>query len=105
MAIDTVQKGDYSHPFQFQDQRTGKVGYKFTYLKTRIPPHKASLEQDFAKIQEAAQEDKTRRALSEWFEKKTKNTFVHVNSEFATCEELQMWNTPANENLASSKED
>ena len=105
MAIDTLKEGQLSRPYPFQDPRTGKSGYKFTYLKTRIPPHKASLEQDFAKIQEAAQEDKTRRSLSEWFEKKTKNTFVHINNEFATCDELQMWITPASENLASSKED
>lgn len=72
MAIDTLQQGDFSRPFQFQDQRTGKMGYKFTFLKTRIAPHKASLEQDFAKIQEAAQEDKTRRRLSKWFEEKPK---------------------------------
>lgn len=102
MAIDTLQKGDYSHPFQFQDQRTGKVGYKFTYLKTRIPPHKASLEQDFAKIQEAAQEDKTRRKLSEWFEEKTKSIFVHITEDFGICDELQMWVTDPNE-LASKE--
>ncbi|WP_317163517.1 peptidylprolyl isomerase [Sphingobacterium endophyticum] len=105
IAIDSLEAGQVSKPYQFQDPRSGKSGYKFTYLKTRIPPHKASLEQDFAKIQEAAQEDKTRRSLSEWFEKKTKNTFVHINSEFATCDELQMWITNDTNNLASSKED
>ncbi len=105
MAIDTLKEGGVSKPYQFQDPRSGKSGYKFTYLKTRIPPHKASLEQDFAKIQEAAQEDKTRRSLSEWFEKKTKNTFVHINSEFATCDELQMWMTPETNNIASTKDE
>jgi len=103
MAIDTLQAGQFSRPYQFQDQRTGKPGYKFTYLKTRIAPHKASLEQDFAKIQEAAQEDKTRRSLSEWFEKKTKTIFIHINSEFANCDELQMWMSPQQEGLASSQ--
>ncbi|MGO3654423.1 MAG: peptidylprolyl isomerase, partial [Sphingobacterium sp.] len=97
MAIDTLQQGDFSRPFQFQDQRTGKMGYKFTFLKTRIAPHKASLEQDFAKIQEAAQEDKTRRRLSKWFEEKTKTTFVHIRTEFGACEELQMWLTDPTE--------
>lgn len=104
MAIDTLQQGDYSQPFQFQDQRTGKVGYKFTYLKTRIAPHVASLEQDFAKIQEAAQEDKTRRRLSEWFETKTKSTFVHITNEFETCDELQMWLSDPNELAAKEEE-
>lgn len=104
MAIDTLKQGDYSHPFQFQDQRTGKVGYKFTYLKTRIAPHKASLEQDFAKIQEAAQEDKTRRKLSEWFEEKTKSTFVHISNDFGTCDELQMWRQDPDDELAAKEE-
>jgi len=97
MAIDTLKAGQYSKPYQFQDPRTGTIAYKFNILKTRVPPHKASLDQDFAKIQEAAQEDKTRRSLSEWFEKKTKNTFVHVNEEFASCPELELWITPAND--------
>ena len=105
IAIDSLKEGQLSRPYQFQDPRTGKSGYKISYLKKRIPPHEANLEQDFAKIQEAAQEDKTRRSLSEWFEKKTKNTFVHINPEFATCDELQMWITPASNNLAVSKED
>lgn len=102
MAIDTLQAGGITKPYQFQSQRDGKVGYKFTYLKTRIPPHKASLEQDFAKIQEAAQEDKTRRKLSEWFEKKTKGTFVHINPEYQSCPELQMW--LKEDNIAATKE-
>ena len=102
MAIDTLQPGGITKPYQFQNPRDGKVGYKFTYLKTRIPPHKASLEQDFAKIQEAAQEDKTRRKLSEWFEKKTKGTFVHINPEYQSCPELQMW--LKEDNIAATKE-
>ena len=91
VAIDPLKEGEFSKPFQFQDQRTGKIAYKFNYLKRRIPPHEASLEQDFSKIQEAAQEDKTRRLMSEWFEKKTKNTFVHINEDFNACEELKIW--------------
>ncbi len=100
VAIDPLQPGEYSKPFQFTD-RTGQVAYKFNYLKTRIPPHKASLEQDFAKIQEAAQEDKTRRKLSEWFEKKTKATFVHVSDDFHQCEELKVWLTPTDNDIAA----
>src|SRR5690606_33824968 len=52
-AIDTLQPGEYSRPAQFTD-RTGKTGYRFAYLKSRTPPHQASLDMDFAKIKEAA---------------------------------------------------
>ncbi len=100
IAIDPLKPGEFSKPYQFKD-RTEQVAYKFNYLKTRIPPHTASLEQDFAKIQEAAQEDKTRRKLSEWFEKKTKATFVHVSEDFQTCDELKMWLTPTANDIAA----
>lgn len=94
LAIDPLKPGEYSKPYQYQDQRTGKVGYAFNLLKTRIPPHQASMEQDFAKIQEAAQEDKTRRRMSEWFEKKMKTTFVSINEDFGTCDELKIFRSP-----------
>src|SRR5690606_37368936 len=52
-AIDTLEPGQYSRPSQFTTQAPdNKTGYRFTYLKSRTAPHKANLEQDFAKIKE-----------------------------------------------------
>src|SRR5699024_7275559 len=70
-AIDPLEEGEYSEAFEFTDQRRERM-YKFNYLKTRIPPHEANLEQDFAKIKEAATQDKINRKLSEWFESRQK---------------------------------
>jgi peptidyl-prolyl cis-trans isomerase SurA len=61
------------------------------YLKSRVAPHKANLEQDFAKIQEAARQDKINRKLSEWFEQRKENTFIDINSDFMQCDELKLW--------------
>lgn len=97
LAIDPLKPGEYSKPYQFQDERTGKVGYRFNLLKTRIPPHQASMEQDFAKLKYFAQEDKVRRRMSEWFEKKMKTTFVSINEDFAGCDELRLFQTPASD--------
>ncbi len=49
------------------------------------------MEQDFAKIQEAAQQDKVNRFLSEWFEKRTASTYIHINEDFQTCDDLELW--------------
>lgn len=89
-AIDPLKPGEYSKPEQFTD-KTGEVGYRFNYLKTRIAPHKANLDQDFTKIKDAAKEDKVRRNLSKWFDDKAKNTFIDISDDFGSCEELEKW--------------
>lgn len=90
-SIDPLKPGEYSTPQQFTDPRTGDIGFRFNFLKTRIPPHAANLDQDFAKVQEAAQMDKVNRKLSEWFEMRRLNTYIHINEDFGTCDDLKIW--------------
>lgn len=106
-AIDTLEPGQYSKPYQFvqveEGQSAGKPAFKFNYLRTRIPPHQANLDQDYAKIQQVAQQEKTYRYLSEWFEKKTATTYIHIDEEFGSCEDLKIWfNKDSGEVIASS---
>lgn len=89
-AIDNLQPGEYSKPQQFTAEG-GKVGYRFHYLKSRTAPHQANLDQDFAKIKEAALQDKINRKLSEWFAGRRKVTYIHISEEFNTCDELKIW--------------
>ncbi len=98
-AIDTLQPGQYSRPFQFTDQM-GKSGYRFTYLKSRTPPHQANLDQDFAKIKEAALEDKINRKLSEWFEGRRRVTFININEAYHDCDDLKIWLKESGEAVA-----
>lgn len=89
-AVDPLQPGEYSKSFLTQDQ-TGEQVYKFIYLKSRIPPHRANLNEDYAKIQEAANQDKINRTLSEWFELRKMSTYIDINEEFLKCDELKLW--------------
>lgn len=90
-AIDTLQAGQYSRPAQFTDQRSGKTGYRFMYLKSRTEPHRANLDQDYAKIRDAARQDKINRKLSEWFEERRRTTYIHISDDYAHCDELKIW--------------
>lgn len=90
-AIDPLKARETSKSVLVTDKRTGETSYALYYLKSRIPPHKASLEQDFTKIKEAAKQNKTNIKLSEWFETRKDNTFIDVNSDFMTCQELEDW--------------
>ena len=100
-AIDPLEVGQYSKSFLSTDQM-GEQVYKFVYLKSRIAPHKASLEQDFAKIQEAASQDKVNRKLSEWFEQRKENTFIDINPDFLQCDVLKPWMDKDKEILAQN---
>jgi peptidyl-prolyl cis-trans isomerase SurA len=90
LTIDTMKVGAYSRPELFT-ARDGKQGYRFLYLKSRTEPHRASLDLDFPKIKEVAYQDKVNRALSEWFEKRRRTTYIKLDSEYQTCSNLKLW--------------
>lgn len=90
LVIDTMKIESISKP-DLYTAADGKQGYRILYLKSKIPPHKANLAQDFPKIRDAAQSDKINRTLSEWFEKRRESTYIKIDNEFNTCDELKIW--------------
>lgn len=90
LVVDTMKVGDISKPTLFTGQ-DGKEGYKILYLKSKIPPHKGNLEQDYAKFKERAQQAKVDRILSEWFEKRRENTYIRIDEDYDKCDELKIW--------------
>jgi len=91
LVIDTMKVGSISPPVAFSDPNDGKEGYKILYLKSKIPPHKGNLEQDYTKFKEKAQQEKIDRTISEWFEKRRENIYIKIDEEFADCDELKIW--------------
>src|SRR5690606_14225986 len=96
-AIDPLKPGEVSKPVLYTDKASGEVTYRIYYLKSRIAPHKANLDQDFAKIKEAARQDKVNRTLSEWFETRRESTYIDINPDFLSCGELKIWTSDNNE--------
>ena len=94
LIVDTMKVGHISKPQLFTDQG-GKKSYKIFYLKSTTDAHKANLKQDFPKLKEAALSDKINRTVSEWFEKRRKETFIKIDPEYQACPLLKGWaNTP-----------
>ncbi len=91
VVIDTMKINEISKPVTFQDERDGKSGYKIFLLKSKIPPHKGNLEQDYPKFKERAQKEKEDKIISEWFEKRRETTYIRVDEEFAGCDEMKLW--------------
>jgi peptidyl-prolyl cis-trans isomerase SurA len=90
LTIDTMKVGESSKPQLFTDQ-SGKKSYKILYLKSAADAHKANLKQDFPKIKTAALDYKTNKVISEWFEKRRKETFIKIDPEFQSCPQLTGW--------------
>ncbi len=94
LVIDTMKVGQISSPVLYTDE-TGKQSYRIYLLKSVTDAHRANLEQDFPKLKTAAHEDKLNRAVSEWFEKKRKQTFIKIDPEYKSCPILKDWATPS----------
>jgi len=93
LVVDTMKVGEISKPVLFKDA-SGKSSYKIFYLKTVVNAHKANLAQDFPKIKDAANEAKINRTVSEWFEKRRKETYIRIDPEYQSCPQLKGWNSP-----------
>jgi peptidyl-prolyl cis-trans isomerase SurA len=93
LVVDTMKVGEISKPVAFTAQ-DGKEGYRIVLLKSKIPPHKGNLDQDYAKFKEKAQQQKSDRVLSEWFEKRRLSTYIRIDDEFNQCDELKIWTKP-----------
>lgn len=96
LIVDTLKVGEISKPALFTATQDGKKDYKILYLRSKTDAHKANLTQDFPKLKELAFQDKVNRVVSEWFEKRRKDTYVRIDPEFQTCPQLKTWAVTAN---------
>lgn len=89
-AIDTLEVGEIAGPVKITDQ-SGEVSYKLIQLNSRSQPHRANLQQDYTKIQEAAINKKKADVFDDWAQEVIRNTFIEVIPEFQSCPNLQSW--------------
>ncbi|MCX7987311.1 MAG: peptidylprolyl isomerase [Bacteroidales bacterium] len=76
--------GEISTPFQATDAAKRPV-FKIVKLVNRIEPHKANLKDDYQLIQEMALENKKKKIIKEWIDKKIQSTYIRIDPSFANC--------------------
>lgn len=94
LVTDTMKVGTISKPFLYTGA-DGKKGYKILYLKSTTNAHKANLTQDYPKLKEYASNNKINITVSQWFEKRRKETFIRIDQQYQGCPALKDWSTPA----------
>ena len=78
--VDEMEEGEISEPTEWFTP-TKKRGFNLVYLKKRIAPHQANLEDDYFKIQQAAPQAKQGMALERWFKRAVNNIYIDIKSE------------------------
>ncbi len=89
-TIDTMGVGDISSPIEYQDPRGEKL-FRIILLQSRTDPHKASLDKDYSKIQQAAVNEKKSQFISSWVDDKVDATFINIDKEYQGCPTLGKW--------------
>lgn len=80
-ALRRLNVGEVSSAFQSQDL-VGNVMSKIVKLVEVIPPHTASLEEDYLRIEELALASKQEEVFVKWLDKKIESMYVYIDPEF-----------------------
>ncbi|MCB0602976.1 MAG: peptidylprolyl isomerase, partial [Saprospiraceae bacterium] len=89
-AIADMEVGDISEPIEYLTPRQ-ETKYRIVRLNSKTPPHRANLQQDYAKIQELAKNFKKNDYLSNWLDTKISETFVEIDPMFQSCPGITKW--------------
>jgi peptidyl-prolyl cis-trans isomerase SurA len=89
VTINSMQVGEISKPMQFVSQ-DGKPGFRILKLKNRIDPHQTNLKDDYQKLAQMAQVEKNKKAVKDWIKKRSKITYIKLDSEYA-CKFENEW--------------
>lgn len=88
--LDKMQVGEVTPVIQHVGT-DAKQAWRIVYLKSRSEPHKANLKDDYTKLLNMATFDKQKKLITEWIGKKSKTTYIKINSEFNSCKLEYNW--------------
>lgn len=83
-VIKNMQTGEVSKVVKTRDMR-GKSVYKFYKLEKKIAAHKANLNDDYQRFQEATLSEKKQNVTEEWIINTLETTYVRIDSSYMNC--------------------
>ncbi|RMG17350.1 MAG: peptidylprolyl isomerase [Bacteroidetes bacterium] len=75
--IDEMEPGEISEPVEFT-KPDGTRAFRIVYLKSKIPPHKPNLKDDYKTIRNAALRAKQSEIFEKWLESAKKNIYIDI---------------------------
>lgn len=86
-AIEDLGAGELTDPLEYP-LPSGETYYRIIKLRDITNPHKASLEEDYAKIQRFAKESKKNVYFAEWLDDKFHSTYISIEKGYLDCPDL-----------------
>ena len=85
-----MKVGDVSPVISYVGQ-DAKQAWRIMYLKSRTEPHKTNINEDYMKLLNMATFEHQKNAISNWINKKSKQTYIKIDNEFNTCKLEHGW--------------
>ena len=90
-ALMRLKVGEVSDSFQTMDYKGNYIS-KIVTLVEIIPPHTASLKDDYVRLEEMALAQKREKVFKEWLDKKIESMYIYIDPECRTWEfENKKW--------------
>ena len=90
-AVDALQVGEISAPFQMINQR-GKTVCAIVKLKNRVEGHKASISEDFQVMKDVVLNKRNEERVHQWVVDKIKSVYTRLNENYRDCKfEYEGW--------------
>jgi peptidyl-prolyl cis-trans isomerase SurA len=83
-----MKVGRISKPLIYRTDE-GKSAVRIIYFKTKLPPHKANLKDDWFRIQSAAIAEKKDLSMEKWFKKARSEEFINIDPLYGSCKILE----------------
>lgn len=87
-AVKDLSVGEISEPFEAEDEEGNPI-YKIVRIESKSEPHRATLEDDYNKLEQMAIMNKREEVLNNWIEEKRSNTYIHIDDSFINCKFLK----------------
>ncbi len=84
-AVDKLEVGEITEPIPMMSE-DGKQAFRLVKLISRIEPHRANLQDDYDLIQNLALQQKQRRAIQSWINRRLSSTYVFIHDNYQHCE-------------------
>ena len=91
LITDRMEKGNISKPSIYNDIYERKDGVRIVRLMERIPAHKANLNDDYALIKLAAENDKKTNTINDWINSKVTSSYLRVDENYVNCTFKSNW--------------
>ena len=87
-TIDSMQAGVISQPIAYTNSE-GKQLVRLIYYKSKTPPHRANMVDDYQKLKLAAEQNKRNEAVKKWFHEVKQDVYLSVDDQYKECKLLE----------------